>query len=76
MLVKVQPNPGTVKFTVIMDVGGNKTMERINALGKHIQNSETFTGSANIDISTFPAGVYYLRIVSAKGLALVKLLKE
>lgn len=75
--VKVSPNPGGGKYSFEFPVEGKKSLEVIDALGKRVFYAETNAAAETIDISSYPKGMYYARVVSGEGLnTVLKLVKE
>lgn len=72
----ISPNPAT-EFVVVSGLIKSAQLSLINSTGS-ILNSMLATGSSQrIDISTYPKGVYILRIVSADGeIKTLKIIKE
>lgn len=57
------PNPSKSRLTIRYTGSGNAALVIYNNLG-NILYKTTFTQEENIDISTFPDGLYYLKIIS------------
>ncbi|MCX6244183.1 MAG: T9SS type A sorting domain-containing protein [Bacteroidetes bacterium] len=75
--IKVYPNPSNDKITVETTmINGNKRLSILNVNGQVMTEREISEPSVQIDISTFPAGVYFIRMTGEKPVEVVKLLKE
>lgn len=60
----IYPNPATDKFTIV--TSGKSEMSLYNALGQVVK-TETINGTATIDVSNFPVGVYHVSLTSEAG---------
>ena len=69
-LVKVNPNPATDVVTVSAE--GLREVSLLDLNGRVLGT----TASARVDVSGLAAGVYFLRVVTAAGVATEKLVKE
>jgi len=70
----VYPNPASNNLTVESAVNG--VIDIINIQGQLIQTLPTSRNKTNIDISSYPSGVYFLEIRTDKGLEVKKFVKE
>ena len=71
------PNPATDKITI--DLSG-KTMVRdlviVNVQGQDILTQKSTEPITQIDISSLPAGIYFVRLTNDKTVAVGKIIKE
>lgn len=72
--VKVYPNPTTSRVTIESD--GMKHVELYDNDGRRLKDYDTYSNDViTIDIENYSSGVYYLRIHSAAGVTIQKLVK-
>lgn len=71
--MKVFPNPTSGIFTIISKENEYKLII-INVLGEHVYQSEIKNPKAEIDLSKYPAGIYFINIKTEKGAAVQKLI--
>ena len=76
--VNVYPNPSAGKFIVDLSAVNSNDIKAINVtdmLGRIVVNNiiTTTNGTAEIDLATQAAGIYYLNIYTNNGLQTVKL---
>lgn len=71
--IKVFPNPTSGIFTIISKENEFKLII-INILGEHVYQSEIKNPKAEIDLSKYPAGIYFINIKTKKGAAVQKLI--
>ncbi len=75
--IKIYPNPSKDIFNVRCDCFDNSSSYRIyNALGQLMIEQKLFSITTQIDLSKYPAGLYYLKINTQNGEEITKLLKE
>ena len=65
--IDIFPNPTQDKINVICHDNTNYQISLFDNLGK-ILNTQFFKGNANLDISSFPKGIYFIQIRSENGL--------
>ncbi len=63
--VTIYPNPSTGIFNIVSQQ--NVSVEIYDLLGKLVYNQSLVSGTNNIDISNFNAGVYLLKVTDANG---------
>jgi 1,4-alpha-glucan branching enzyme len=63
--IRIYPNPSFGKFHIESKINSN--IEIYNILGETILRTDVKTGDNQIDISSFPSGVYYLNSKSENG---------
>jgi FtsP/CotA-like multicopper oxidase with cupredoxin domain len=77
MPFKVYPNPSSGKFQLSPDL--KKTIlsaQVFDLTGNEIQDYSNFKSSENFDLSAFPNGVYFLKVITDQGSYTVKLVKN
>lgn len=72
--LNIYPNP--VKETLNIDIEGNATVEFINALGKIVKTTSLVNGSNTINVSDLNAGIYAIRVKSANGVYVNRIIKK
>ncbi len=76
--INVYPNPGTGIFTIEM-IHSIKAIDLLGPTGQRIQSFSVNPYQPNglsLDMSAHPAGLYYLRVATAKGIVTKKLIKH
>lgn len=71
--ITVFPNPTSGIFTIISKENEYKLIIT-NVLGEHVYQSEIKNPKAEIDLSKYPAGIYFINITTEKGTAIQKLI--
>ena len=71
----VSPNPTTDKVTVETNANEGQ-VDVFDMLGKQMLTAPVIDGRAELDLSTYPKGVYVARISSEMGTRTIKLVKE
>lgn len=78
-ILKVYPNPGTGAFWFEYDLkqSATATIEVLDAMGKLItrQPAANAAGRVLIDLSAFPAGIYYCKLAGDAQLSVRKMMK-
>ncbi len=74
--VSVTPNPGKGVFTIEIPVNGSKSLEIRDALGRLIKEAQCDEKIYAFDISSYSAGVYYVKITAGTRQTVVKIIKE
>jgi len=74
----IYPNPSTGSFTIENKDGEIKKLSVYNTLGQQITPAAIFPHqtSTHIDLSSQPAGIYFLQLKTGKGVATRKISKE
>ncbi len=73
----LMPNPTSGKFTVrLAKVLNNETVSLMDENGKVIQSGRKSGIELNFDISSFPAGIYFLKIASNGKMISLKVIKQ
>jgi hypothetical protein len=72
--IEVYPNPAT--NNIIVEVPQGSEIEILNIQGQMINSVETNTNKVNIDISSFPKGMYILEVKTLTGSEVRKFVKE
>jgi hypothetical protein len=67
-LVSVFPNPGSGSFTVNIIVSDQPkedfNIEIVNFLGVSLLNMVTDKSTFSLDISSFPKGIYFIKVIA------------
>jgi len=71
----IVPNPAQNKITISANIDFNK-IEIINFLGQTVMLQSNDKNSAILDISHLNNGVYFVRVVSEKGMSVKKFVKQ
>jgi len=75
--IRIYPNPVTDNLVVeISSLPGKTILSVMNAQGQELLQSKITDRKSNIDLSTFPAGVYLVRIMNGKTVQIRKVVKE
>jgi len=72
--ISIFPNPTTDKFTIILPE--KAIIEILNIEGKIIESKKVNDSQINIDVSYFSSGVYIIKAITDKGIAINKLIKK
>lgn len=76
-LIKIYPNPSKDIFNISCDcLNENSFIEIYNTLGQLILEKKTFPENAEVDLSAFAAGLYYLKVRTQNSEEIIKLIKE
>lgn len=74
--ISLFPDPTSGKFHISLGIGTDVAeVNIIDLLGKRRSLGCTSRGMADMDISAFDAGIYFIEIISAKGIHVKRLLK-
>jgi hypothetical protein len=72
--VKVYPNPTTSRVTIESD--GMQHVELYDNDGRRLKDYDTYSNDTiTIDVTDYSSGIYYLRIHSAAGVTIQKIVK-
>lgn len=75
--IKIHPNPSSGIFNIDCNFDSdNLFLEVYNALGQKILDQKILSENTNIDLSKYPRGIYYLKIIGADKQEVIKLIKE
>jgi len=74
-LFAILPNPAQNEITVTSE-NNFHTVELISFLGQTILSLTSIGNSVTIDVSNFTSGVYFIRIITADGIAVQKFVKN
>ncbi len=81
--IKIYPNPAKEKVTIesFMPEQGTMRIDILNTCGKVVTEHQTFThltgkSSLIINLHGLPAGIYFVRILTKKGVQIKKLIKH
>jgi hypothetical protein len=74
LTVKIIPNPTSDNITI--ESHREAVIEITNIQGQLIKTLSTTGNKTNIDVSTFPSGVYVVEVKTGKGVAVSKFIKE
>jgi hypothetical protein len=72
----VYPNPGYGLFTVELGNASSKSVEVFDVTGRLILSDKTSSEKFVVNISTYPSGVYYLKVSTSDAVKTIKLIKE
>lgn len=70
--LRIYPNPASDLVTIVAPAGSHVWI--LNSLGKDISGIVMKSSSENIDLSSFKAGIYFVKIQDSEGLIVKKLL--
>lgn len=73
---RISPNPGYGLYTIEFSSEEPVSLEVTDALGKVIYSARLATRSGTLDLTAYPQGIYYVRILSAESVSTRKLIKE
>ena len=71
---KIYPNPTTENLTI--ETSQSSTIEISNIQGQLIKTLKTTGTKTNLNVSSFPSGVYIVEVKTEKGIAVKKFVKE
>ncbi|HEV8081007.1 MAG TPA: T9SS type A sorting domain-containing protein [Chitinophagaceae bacterium] len=75
--IKIYPNPSKGIFNISCDcICDNSTLEVYNTLGQIIFKQKINSKNAEVDISQYAAGLYYLKVKTENGEEVIKIIKE
>jgi hypothetical protein len=74
--VKVYPNPTRDSWTVKTDSQELVSIELYDVLGKNVLTLSPNSRETIIDATGFKTGLYFAKIITAKGVTSIKLLKQ
>ena len=72
--VKVYPNPTVGQITVEADE--MQLIELYDGVSRRIDRRTVESGSSTLDLSNLPTGIYYLRVKTANGTVIKKIIKQ
>ena len=73
----VFPNPATGKITIeIYDVTSENIMEILTIEGQKVLSRTLTDHKTQLDISNFPAGIYFVRVTNDKAVMVGKIIKQ
>ncbi len=78
-LVSISPNPTNGKFTLRISNAAElriKNAEIYNALGEKIYHSELLASNSELDLSSQPKGIYFLKLFSEHGTIVKKIVVD
>jgi hypothetical protein len=73
--IAVYPNPATTEVTVQSN-NNIKSIQLYDVQGRIIKTSLTDTLESKLDVSSYGSGIYFIKIITEKGMQVQKLLKE
>ena len=74
--VSIYPNPSTGAFTVVHAGPENKVVSVFDALGKKIFSFSSADLTIKVDVTTLPAGIYFLCVENNSGKEMRKVVIE
>ena len=63
----IYPNPSTGKFTIVAGLQGSGNITVFNTIGQSIQHTSLVGRSVDIDLTGYPAGVYFIQYLTYSG---------
>jgi hypothetical protein len=75
-LIRFYPNPTNGIFNLQFINADFRKVIIVNVLGQIISSQEVMLNSSIIDISQFPDGIYYLKVVSDTQETVLKIIKQ
>jgi len=74
--VQMYPNPTTGKVALVLPARGTAYIEVSNVVGKRIIELEDRDGEVELDMEPYAKGIYYVRVQTDRGRAVLKLVRE
>ncbi|MCT4664119.1 MAG: DUF4465 domain-containing protein [Flavobacteriales bacterium] len=74
--VSIYPNPTTGISTIETTIAGNKLITVFDITGKSLKSFQTEDENISIDLSYFPNGAYYVRILGKDTVMKTKIIKQ
>lgn len=75
--IELYPNPSSDKIHIKLSEGEIEKIEVINLKGQTLlQKDSNIYNSTSIEINSFEKGVYFLKILTSKGIVIQKIMKE
>ena len=76
-VVRVYPNPANTKIYIDYPATAKETkLQIIDAVGKEVFSTYNYSKDTPIDVSTFPAGIYFISLENAEGRFRGKFVRE
>jgi uncharacterized repeat protein (TIGR01451 family) len=72
--IVVYPNPATNSLTIATSY--KSTIQILNIQGQLISTFTTSGNNTTIDVSSFPGGLYFIKVITDRGIAVRKFVKE
>ena len=73
--INIYPNPASKYLTIETNANYKQSLEIVNMLGQSMHTYYIYS-KATIDISTFPKGIYFIKLNTEKGIIIKKFVKE
>jgi hypothetical protein len=70
------PNPNSGQFTIELNAAGAAKITVSDVAGRVVASEEGDTQTRQLDISTFAAGVYYVKVQTSEHASVVKVIKQ
>jgi hypothetical protein len=74
--IVVMPNPSSGEFTVKWSNGLNKNVQVFDMMGRNVLQIKSDEDNIFVDITSFAAGIYYVKVQSETGSKVIKIIKE
>jgi len=66
-LFKLYPNPASNQINILFKVEGSKTITLRDVLGKVVLEQKTTQNALELDVSSYPKGIYLIKVATEKG---------
>lgn len=74
--LSLYPNPATDFFTISLEKSKTTKLEIYNSISQLVRTEELQDHDSIINISNFPSGIYYIKLVCSGQIEMIKLLKK
>lgn len=75
--IKIYPNPTKENVTITIDnFDGNTTLEVVDIIGKSVINTQIKQTNSTINLSKYPAGIYFFKISNTNKVFTKKIIKQ
>lgn len=73
---KIYPNPNNGQFVIDLDNNENVMISIYNIQGQQIHSNLNASGKVNLNLSRYPQGIYFVKIVSGNNAIVERIIKE
>lgn len=73
---KIYPNPNNGQFVIDLDEDENVMISIYNIQGQQIHSNLNASGKVNLNLSRYPQGIYFVKIVSGNNAVVERIIKE